>query len=185
MEVTCHGMPQVSKYLTNRFSPPRQSDQQLLASLLQQWQDLSFLTSGIPIQPFQAKFTIFTDASTQGWGAHMEDSQISGTWTRLDRQLHINCLELKVVVLALRHWVSVLRGHQVLIHMDNTTVVSYINKQGGTHSLALLRLVVDLFMWLQAQDIVLRASHIPGCLNVIADRLSRPNQPILTVKSKF
>ena len=100
--------------LTNRFSPPRQSDQQFLASLLQQWQDLSFLTSGILIQPFQAEFTIFTGAFTQGWGAHMGDSQISGTWTHLDRQLNINCLELKAVVLALRHWVSVLWGHQVL-----------------------------------------------------------------------
>ena len=35
-------------------------------------------------------------------------------------------------------------------------------------------------MWLQAQDIVLRARHIPGCLNVIADRLLRPNQLIST-----
>ena len=66
----------------------------------------------------------------------MGDSQISGTWTHLVRQLHINCLELKVV-LALRHWVSVLWGHQVLIATDNTTVVSYINKQGGTHSLVM------------------------------------------------
>ena len=40
-----------------------------------------FLTSGIPIRPFQAEFTIFTDTSTQGWGAYMGDSQISGTWT--------------------------------------------------------------------------------------------------------
>ena len=30
----------------------------------------------------------------------------------------------------------------------NTTVVPYINKQGGTHSHTLLRLVVDLFLWL-------------------------------------
>ena len=37
--------------------------------------------SEIPIRPFQAQFTIFTDASTQGWGAHMGDSQISGVWT--------------------------------------------------------------------------------------------------------
>ena len=59
--------------------PPRRSDPLVLASLLQQWQDLSFLTSGIPIRPFQAEFTTFTDASTQGWGAHMGDSQISGT----------------------------------------------------------------------------------------------------------
>ena len=30
----------------------------------------------IPIRPFQADFTIYTDTSTQGWGAHMGDSQI-------------------------------------------------------------------------------------------------------------
>ena len=164
--------------LTNWFSPPCQSDQQHLVNLLQQWQDLSFPISGIPIRPFQAEFTTFTVASTQGWGACMGDSQISDTWTRSDRQLI--CLELKAVVSALRHWVSVFLGHQGLTARDNTTVVSYINKQGGTHSLTLLRLLVDLFMWLQAQDIVLRARHIPGCLNVIVDRLSRPNQPIST-----
>ena len=67
-----------------------------------------------------------------------------------------------------------------MIATDNTTVVAYINKQGGTHSHLLLRLVVDLFLWLQTQDITLRARHILCCLNVIADRLSRPNQPIMT-----
>ena len=60
--------------LTNWFAPPLRLDPVVLATLLRQWQDLSFLTSGIPIQHFQAEFTIFTDASTQGWGAHMGDS---------------------------------------------------------------------------------------------------------------
>ena len=120
--------------LTHRFTPPRRSDPLVLANLLRHWQDLRFLTSGIPIRTFQADFTIFTDASTQGWGAHMGDSQISGTWTRTDRKLHINCLELKAVVSALKHWAPVLQGHQVMIATDNSTVVSYINKQGGTHS---------------------------------------------------
>ena len=55
--------------LTDQFTPPSRSDPLVLASLLQQWQDLSFLTSRIPICPFQAKFTIFMDASTQGCGA--------------------------------------------------------------------------------------------------------------------
>ena len=50
--------------LTDRFTPPRRSDPSVLASLLQQWQDPSFLTSGIPIRSFQVDFTIFTDAST-------------------------------------------------------------------------------------------------------------------------
>ena len=166
--------------LTDRFTPPHRSDPLVLASLLQQWQDLPFITSGIPIRPFQAEYTIFMDASTQGWGAHMGDSQISGTWTPLDRELHISCLELKAVVSALHHWAPVLQGHQVSIAMDSSTVVSYINKQGGTRSHTLLRLVVELFTWLQAHNIVVGARYIPGCLNVIADHLSSPNQPITT-----
>ena len=67
-----------------------------------------------------------------------------------------------------------------MIATDNSTVVSYINKQGGTLSLTLLRLTVELLLWLEAQNIIVRARHIPGCLNVIANHLSRPNQPIKT-----
>ena len=166
--------------LTDRFTPPCRSDPLVLANLLRHCQDPRFLTSGIPIRPFQADFTIFTDAFIQGWGAHMGDSQISGTWTRTDRKLHINCLELKAVVSALKHWAPVLQGHQVMIATDNSTVVSYINKQGGTRSPTLLRLTVELLLWLEAQNITVRARHIPGCLNVIADHLSRLNQPIST-----
>ena len=125
-------------------------------------------------------FHDFTDASTQGWGAHMGDSQILGFWTLTDRKLHINCLEIKAVVCALQHWAPMFQGHQVMIATDNSTVVSYINKQGGTHSPTLLRLTVELLLWLEAQDIIVRARHIPGCLNVIADHLSRPSQPIST-----
>ena len=166
--------------LTNRFTPPRKSDPVVLANLLRQWLDPRFLTSGIPIRPFQADYTIFTDASSQGWGAHMGDSKISGTCTLIDRKLHINCLELKAVTCALQHWAPLLQGHQVMIATDNSTEVSYINKQRGTRSTSLLRLTVELFLWLESQDIIVRARHIPGCLNVIADHLSRPNQPIPT-----
>ena len=166
--------------LTNRFTPPRQSDPVVLANLLRQWLDPHFLTSGIPIRSFQTDYTIFADASNQGWGAHMGDSKISGTWTLIDRKLHINCLELKAVTCALQHWAPLLQGHQVMVATDNSTVVSYINKQGGTRSTSLLRLTVELFLWLESQDIIVRARHIPGCLNVIAVHLSRPNQPIPT-----
>ena len=103
-----------------------------------------------------------------------------GVWTHSEHKLHVIVLELKAVILALEHWVAVLQGHHVMIATDNTTFAAYINKQGGTHSHALLRLVVDLLLWLQTQDITLRARQIPGCLNVTADRLSRPNQPITT-----
>ena len=103
------------------------------------------------------------------WGI---PTHISGTWIHSDCSLHISCLELKVVILARHHWVTVLRCQQIAT--DNTTLLSYINKQGGTHSHILLCLVVDFFLWLRAQDMAIRARHIPGCLKVIADCLSRP-----------
>ena len=83
--------------LTSRFSPPGGSDPPVLATLLRQWQDLSFLTSGIPIQPYQAEFTIFMYVSTQGWGAHMGDSQIAGVWTRAGCGLYINAGFVRVL----------------------------------------------------------------------------------------
>ena len=114
------------------------------SNILWLWLDLSFLTCGIPILPFQADFTIFSDAPTQRWGAHMGDSQISDTWTHSDRKL----------LTPLGYSVS---GQQVMIAADNTTIVSYINKQGGTRSPSLLRVSVDLFLWLQSKDIDLRS----------------------------
>ena len=71
-------------------------------------------------------------------------------------------------------------GPSCFDHYRQYHFVAYINKESGTHSHLLLRLVVDLFLWLQTQDITLRAIHILGCRNVIADRLSQPNQPIMT-----
>ena len=46
--------------LTRRFTPPHRSDPVVLANLLRHWLDPHFLTSGIPIRPFQADYTIFT-----------------------------------------------------------------------------------------------------------------------------
>ena len=61
-----------------------------------------------------------------------------------------------------------------MIAIDNTTVMY---KQG--HMVLLTTsTTVDLFLWQHSQDIVLWARHIPGCLNVIADHLSRPFQSI-------
>ena len=76
---------------------------------------------------------IFSDASSKGWVAHMGDSQISDVWSLSERKLNITVLDLKAVILALQHWVSVLQGHHVMITTDSTTVEAYINKQGGTH----------------------------------------------------
>ena len=64
----------------------------------------------------------------------------------------------------------------MLVVTDNSTVVAYINKQGGTHSAEICALLWKIMTWCHHYQITLKVRHIPGCLNVMADLLSRSNQ---------
>ena len=68
----------------------------------------------------------------------------------------------------------------MLVATDNTTVVAYINKEGGMKSGSLCALLWRILSWCTRQQVTLRARHIPGRLNVIADKLSRLGQTIQT-----
>ena len=114
-------------------------------------------------------------ASNEGWGAHLEQSS-KGLWSDRDKRLHINVLELKVVSLALRSFKDQCQNQTVLVATDNPTVVAYINKQGGTHSVEMCIFLWKIMTWSHRYHITLKARHTPGCLNVMADLLSRSNQ---------
>ncbi len=73
---------------------------------------------------------VMTDASLTGWGAMFEGRTLRGVWSPALREKHIHFLEL----LALRHFVHFLKDHHVLVRTNNTTVIAYINRQGGVHS---------------------------------------------------
>ena len=166
--------------LTDRFTPPHRSDPLVLANLLQHWQDPRFLTSGIPICTFQAEFTIFYGHLHAGVGRSHGGFRDFGYLDPYRPQAPNQLFGAQGGNLCPTALAPVLQGHQLMIATDNLTVVSYINKQEGTRSPTFLRLTVELLLWLEAQNIIVRARHIPGCLNVIADHLSRPNQPIPT-----
>ena len=147
---------------------------------LQWWLDENNVLSGQPLHPLQHALQLFTDASNEGWGAHLGDHTAKGVWSDSESQLHINFLELKAVLLALKKFEQQCWGQIILIATDNTTVVSYINKEGGMRSGSLCALLWRLLSWCNRRQIVLRARHIPGRLNVIADKLSRSTQVIQT-----
>ena len=119
---------------------------------------------------------LFTDASNKGWGTHLDQSSTMGLWSDRVKRLHINILELKAVSLALRSFKDQCQNQTVLVATDNSTVVAYINKQGGTHSAEMCALLWKIMTWCHHYHITLKARHIPGCLNVMADLLSRSNQ---------
>lgn len=77
---------------------------------------------------------ILTDASNSGWGTLYEGRPVFGLWTAQGGRLHINCLKLKAVENALGHFLTFLKGHNVLVRMDNMAVVSYVNRQVGLRS---------------------------------------------------
>ena len=71
-------------------------------------------------------------------------------------------------------------GKIVLGATDNTTVVAYINEEGGMRSGPLCALLWRILTWCSQQQVTLKARHIPGRLNVIGDKLSRLGQTIQT-----
>ena len=127
----------------------------------------------------QHALQIFTDASNEGWGAHLGDSIARGVWSDTESHFHINFLELKAVLLALKSFEHLCKDQIVLIATVNTTVLSY-NKEGGMRPGSLCALLWRLLSWCHPRGIVLRARHIQGRLNVIADKLSRHNRVIQT-----
>ena len=64
--------------------------------------------------------------------------------------------------------------------LGGTTVVSYINKEGGMRSGPLYALLWRILTWCTRKQVTLKARHIPGQLNVVADKLSRLGQTIQT-----
>ncbi len=62
-----------------------------------------------------------------GWGATYNRQAVSGVWTGPQLQWLISCLELLAVRLALNRLKGRLRDKHVLVRMDNTATVAYIN----------------------------------------------------------
>ena len=71
---------------------------------LQWWMTEKNVLLGQPLHPLKHALQIFTDASKEGWGAHLNERMARGSWSVPESKLHINYLELKAVFLALKEF---------------------------------------------------------------------------------
>lgn len=92
------------------------------------WTKEANLFRGSPRRPHSPSFHLLTDASAEGWGAHLDFLEVSGRWAPPFNSWHINRLELRAVWLSLDHWSLSLQDQVVLV--ATSTVVAYVNKQG-------------------------------------------------------
>ena len=145
-------------------------------SHLEWWAVSANLSRGAPLSPPPSQLTLFTDASLSGWGAYLQGQSESGLWTGDEASLHINELEMLAIHRAVLRFKHVLSMKPVLVMSDNTTVVSYIKRQGGTKSLSLCVRTIRLFELCQSLGMTLLVAYIPGSRNVAADAQSRRGQ---------
>ena len=71
---------------------------------LQWWLEETNVLQGQPLHPVKHALQIFTDASKEGWGTHLNEFTARGSWSVPESKLHINYLELKAVFLALKEF---------------------------------------------------------------------------------
>lgn len=106
------------------------------------------------------KLEIFSDPSLTGWGACCDGAGWQGEWTDKERVLYINHLELKAALLALKCFAQDLRVCNILLRVENTTALSYINKMGGVKFEKLHYLAREFWDWCDVRNLWVKATYI-------------------------
>ncbi|XP_064213210.1 uncharacterized protein LOC135265263 isoform X1 [Tribolium castaneum] len=120
---------------------------------------------------------IFSDASLSGWGIFCGGESTHGHWNEKERSKHINFLELLAASFGLKCFAKNLSGCCVLLRIDNTTAVAYINRMGGVKHPHLHALAKEIWQWCEERKLWIFASYIKSSHNTEADWESRRLSP--------
>ncbi|XP_066977832.1 uncharacterized protein [Macrobrachium rosenbergii] len=150
---------------------------------LQGWLGDERFLVGKSLFPLNPNLTLFSDTSHLGWGAHLQDLEVAGTWSQEERLLYISAKELKAIHLALQHFASVTHSKIIAGHSDNTMALAYIRNQGGMHSFSLCQAARDL-IWAQDNHTQIITRFIQGKMNVLADIEESSSSPVLLISSR-
>ena len=141
---------------------------------LKWWINNLHLQKGKPLNLEPPEIIIQSDAATSGgWSASTKDLSTGGTWTKEERKLHINILELMAVELAVKTFTRNRKVSSIHLQIDNTVALSYLMKMGGTKSWELTKISKRIWHYLLDKEITLTAEWIPTQLNIVADWESR------------
>ncbi|XP_048584711.1 uncharacterized protein LOC116604102 [Nematostella vectensis] len=131
--------------------------------------------SPVPILVPPANVILKCDSSLLGWGSVIDGSNnvTGGRWSPDEALFHINFLELKAIKLGLQSLCSHMCNTHIKVLFDNQTAVAYIRAMGGTHSDLCNQMTREILLWCKQRNLWLTSSHLPGHLNVTADKASR------------
>ena len=116
---------------------------------LEWWMETNRFVQGTSVHPPDPNAFLYTDASHYGWGAHQELMSLPfhDRWSEDQSQLRINMLEIMAICFTLKKAIKYIQNSCAMISTDSTTLVSNINKQGGTYSPNLCAEVLEILCW--------------------------------------
>ena len=130
-----------------------------------------------PIRRNSPSVELRTDASGLGWGATDLHRETGGRWNESEmikaRNNAINYLETLAAGFGLKSLCSPVHDAHILLRLDNTTAVAYLNNMGGVKSKDCDQAARDIWRWCMERNIWITAAHLPGRDNTEADERSR------------
>lgn len=168
------------KFLALKNSDGNFDEGMVLSSILKpefDWWIRNIELTSNPIRQFVFHCEIFTDASLTGWGAFCKDQRTHGWWNLNEKSQHINYLELKAVLYGLKCFAKNCWSCEILLRIDNTTAISYINRMGGVQYPHLNEITKEIWQWCEKRHNWIFASYINSKENKDADMESRVLSP--------
>lgn len=133
----------------------------------------NILTASNSIRKDSFQLEIFTDASPIRWGAFCHGDRTHAWWTVPQQEYHINYLELLAIFYGLKCFAKSVTNANVLVRVDNTTAMSYINRMEGVKFPQLAYLAKIIWQWCEERGLWIHASYVSSADNFHADKESR------------
>ena len=115
---------------------------------------------------------LFTDSCTTiGFGGYLGEQWFCGKWPESCIGLHISLLELYPIFLAFQLWGDQFHNRCISIHSDNISVVHILNSFTSKDPLMMI-MVRKLVLFCMLNNVYLKADHISGVDNKLADSIS-------------
>ncbi|XP_008206124.3 uncharacterized protein LOC103316100 [Nasonia vitripennis] len=139
---------------------------------LQWWKQLNN-ASICHIRNSNYELEIFSDASLTGWVVSCNGYRANGHWKEKEKSNFINHLELLAAYFGLKIFAKDNRESAILLHIDNTTAISYIHRMGGIQYPKLNSLAKKIWQWCEKRKIWICATYIASRENREDDTESR------------
>ena len=131
---------------------------------------------GCRLSPQRPQYPNLYRCLKQRLGCSLRASLYNRSVVRQGKKVTYKCFTVEGSFSGLETVQGPVPNETVLVATDNPTVVTYINKQEGTHLAEMCALLWKIMTWCHHYQVTLRARHISEFLNVMANLLSRSNQ---------